>query len=568
MESRAAVVALEGIESSVAALAVCVRGAAGEVAPAGGDPAGVDPVGLDPLRDQADAFLDGLAEVGRMEARLAALKVHLAAGYAAAAEALAAPAKSPQEHTAQEMAVTAEVACVLTVSERTAGALLCEARTLTAGLPLTLAALQAGTISWQHARILCDETANLVPAAAAALEVHFLDPDAVNPARGCPAGELVPGRFRAKARAWRERHHPVSIEARHTKSAADRRLEYVPDRDGMAWLSAYLPADTAAGIWDRATTAARALQGPAEPRTLTQLRVDVAAAWQLGAGNAVDGTGGVDGANRAPAGSGRAGAGRAGDVPSPAAQVLVTVPVFSLLGLTEEPAMLDGYGPIPPSMARRLVADGAASIRRVLTDPRDGAPLEIGRSTYRIPTTLRQWLRLRDGRCPFPGCNNPSLDNDADHLLAWADGGGTGISNLGQPCRRHHRLKHTTTWTPVNATRDEPPGWISPTGRSYPSEQQDWEPPHWPDLTRPADEDHAREDHASEPPHWLAVRLPDWPDHAGEDPDSEPHNWPDWPEWWEWPESPDVSASPGSFGDAEPPLPVDPLPDWAFFTAA
>ena len=40
--------------------------------------------------------------------------------------------------------------------------------------------------------------------------------------------------------------------------------------------------------------------------------------------------------------------------------------------------MLDGYGPIPPSMARRLVADGADSFHRVLVDPRDGAPLEIG----------------------------------------------------------------------------------------------------------------------------------------------------------------------------------------------
>ena len=304
MESRAAVGALEGIESSVAALAVSLRpvtgscGASLDVAPAAGEPAGGDP-----LRDRADAFLDGLAEVARTEARLAALKVHLAAGYAAAAEALAAPARSPQEHTAQEMAVTAEVACVLTVSERTAAALLCEARTLTGGLPLTLAALQAGSISWQHARILCDETANLDPGAAAALEGHFLDPAAVNPARGCLAGELVPGRFRAKARTWRERHHPVSIETRHTRSVADRRLDYVPDRDGMAWLSAYLPADTAAGIWDRATTAARALQGPTESRTLTQLRADVAAAWQLGAGNAVDGTGSVDG-TVSPAGPG------------------------------------------------------------------------------------------------------------------------------------------------------------------------------------------------------------------------------------------------------------------------
>jgi hypothetical protein len=94
---------------------------------------------------------------------------------------------------------------------------------------------------------MCDETDGLEPDAAAALEAHFLDPDAPSPARGCPAGELTPGRFRAKARYWRERHHPVGIEARHAKCAKDRRLEYVPDRDGMAWLSAYLPADQAAG---------------------------------------------------------------------------------------------------------------------------------------------------------------------------------------------------------------------------------------------------------------------------------------------------------------------------------
>jgi hypothetical protein len=168
------------------------------------------------------------------------------------------------------------------------------------------------------------------------------------------------------------------------------------------------------------------------------------------------------------------------EVPSPAAQVLITVPVFSLLGLTEEPAMLDRYGPVPPSVARALVADGASSFLRVLIDPRDGAPLEIGRTSYRIPLALRHWLRLRDGKCPFPGCSNHSLDNDADHLLAWAHGGTTGISNLGQPCPKHHRLKHSTAWTPAGAGVNDPPGWTSPTGRHYPSEQPDWEPPRWP----------------------------------------------------------------------------------------
>jgi hypothetical protein len=440
-----------------------------------------------------------------MEARTAALKVRLTETFVVATRALASPAASPREQSAMEMGLVAELACVLTVSERTAGAFLQESRQLSTVLPLTLGALQAGTISWQHARIMVDETTGVHAAAAAAVEAHFLDPDAVNAARGCPAGELVPSRFRAKARSWRERHHPASIEKRHQTSVQDRRLAYTPDRDGMAWLSAYLPADAASSIWHRTTAAARALQGPDEQRNLSQLRAYTAAAWLL--------------------------AGVAEGVPSPKAQVLVTVPVFSLLGATEEPAILDGYGPIPPSMVRQLVADGATSFHRVLADPGTGAPLEIGRTSYRIPAAMRQWLRLRDGKCPFPGCNNQSLDTEADHVLAWDEGGVTGISNLGQPCRKHHRLRHTTGWKPLDASRDAPPGWVAPSGRRYRSEGYDWEPP------------------------WRPQGIP-WP------PDAElghPGGRTD--------HTPDATDHTSDF-DLPAGLPADPLPDWEMWVAA
>jgi hypothetical protein len=255
----------------------------------------------------------------------------------------------------------------------------------------------------------------------------------------------------------------------------------------------------------------------------------VASGWLLTAGAGVDG---------AAAGSPPTGSAPVGDVPSPRAQVLVTVPVFSLLGQTDEPAILDGYGPIPPSMARRLVADGATSFLRVLTDPRDGAPLEIERTSYRLTKPMRQWLRLRDARCTFPNCNNHSLDNDADHILAWADGGATGITNLGQTCPKHHRLKHTTAWKPVGATPESPPGWISPAGRSYPAEQQDWEPPTWPEP----------------PPGQEWQWLPDWFDRRPEP--SEP------------PDDLDGVESTMAFDGVEPPLPVDPWPYWSSSTAA
>jgi hypothetical protein len=229
-------------------------------------------------------------------------------------------------------------------------------------------------------------------------------------------------------------------------------------------------------------------------------------------------------------------------VPSPTAQVLVTVPVFSLLGLSEEPATLDGYGPIPPSMARRLVADGATSFLRVLTDPRDGAPLEIGRTSYRLTKPMRQWLRLRDAKCTFPNCNNHSLDNDADHILAWADGGTTGAANLGQPCPKHHRLKHNTQWRPVGATRDTPPGWISPKGRSYPAEYQDWEPPTWPEP----------------PPGQDLLELDSYAGLGGYQ----------CPEPSEPPDHPDDIGSLMAFDGPEPPLPADPWPYWSSSTAA
>ena len=116
---------------------------------------------------------------------------------------------------------------------------------------------------------MVEEAAALVPAVAAALEAHFLDPEAPNPARGAAPGELVPYRFRYKARAWRERHHPESLEKRHARGVADRRVEHRPDQDGMAWFSAYLPADTASAMWNRTTAVARGMQGLAEPRTLS-----------------------------------------------------------------------------------------------------------------------------------------------------------------------------------------------------------------------------------------------------------------------------------------------------------
>ncbi|MGF9649777.1 DUF222 domain-containing protein [Pseudarthrobacter oxydans] len=538
METNPAVVQAEAaVVAAVAAFMAALAG--GDTAVSGAADPGSAVESDDPLQRVADGALDVLAAVARSEAKLAAMKAQAVAVFTEATKALNAPVSSPYEATAQDRSLVAEVGCVLAIGDRAAGALLADSHALTTFLPGTLSALQAGTMSWAHARAMVDQTASLDPAGAAALEAHFLDPDTPGPAAAARIGEMPAYRFKAKARQWRERHHPESLEKRHARSVADRRVEFWPDNDGMGWIAACLPADQASAIWDRLTTISREMQGPDEPRTLTQLRADNFASGLLNSGAGIN-------AGNSPGG----GEGTAPGRSSIRAQVLVTVPVFSLLGLTDEPAMLDGSGPIPASMARNLVANEAGSFYRVLVDPRDGAPLEIGRTSYRLTKAMRNWLRLRDGKCPFPGCSNNSLDNEADHILAWHKGGTTGISNLGQPCPKHHKLRHTSGWKPTPATKNEPPGWISPSSRHYKSEHQDWEPPHWPEWIEELWDASLQAD--SEP---SALYVPGYfalPENLDRQEDPDPPEDPDLPDF-------DVPEDPGPSEDE---LPKDPFPEW------
>ncbi|MGN7150636.1 DUF222 domain-containing protein [Arthrobacter sp. SAFR-179] len=476
---------LEGVHSSVAALDALDCEDAFLAAGVGVG------AGVDVLQRRYELRLERLEVTRRLKAQLAAVEARDAVECVGFQQALLAPDAPVHERTFAEMSAVEEIAGVLTISSGAAGAFVEQSRRVCA-LPPVLEALAAGDLSWQHAKIVADETEGLTPDGAAALVAHFFDPDAPNPARGAPPGELVPSRFRTKVRSWRERHHPETLEKRHAKGVADRRMEYTPDRDGMAWISLHLPGDTACAIWNRTTATARGLQGPNEPRTITQLRPDIAASLLLGtgtpareaaAGEAAGRTGDAAGTGAdSVSGTGSAAGSNSdiGRVPTPRADVLVMVPAFSLLGQTDEPAVLDGFGPIPASMARKLVADGAESFYRVLVDPRDGAPLEIGRQRYRLTETIKQWIRMRDGKCTFPGCSNHTPDNDTDHLTAWENGGTTGTNNLAQLCPKHHRLKHARPWIPDPATHNGPPGWTSPTGRHYKPEHPDPEPTHWP----------------------------------------------------------------------------------------
>ena len=101
------------------------------------------------------------------------------------------------------------------------------------------------------------------------------------------------------------------------------------------------------------------MQGPDEPRTLTQIRADEFSKAILTSGTsrrsgdsssvrAGTSAGNGDGASPGEVAGNDDGAGARTD-PAPSsmirAHVLVTVPVLSLMGVTDEPAMLEGFGP-------------------------------------------------------------------------------------------------------------------------------------------------------------------------------------------------------------------------------
>jgi hypothetical protein len=75
-----------------------------------------------------------------------------------------------------------------------------------------------------------------------------------------------------------------------------------------------------------------------------------------------------------------------------------------------------------------------------IVEGKDGEPLNIGRKTRAIPEPIRRALVARDRGCRFPGCDRTRTEGH--HVIHWADGGETKLSNLLSLCCFHHMLHH------------------------------------------------------------------------------------------------------------------------------
>jgi Domain of unknown function (DUF222)/HNH endonuclease len=104
---------------------------------------------------------------------------------------------------------------------------------------------------------------------------------------------------------------------------------------------------------------------------------------------------------------------------------------------------LENGQPLGMEAVRRTACD---AVLEVLLVGAAGEPLGAGRSRRVVSGALRRALAARDGGCRFPGCDRPPGWTDAHHLVHWAEGGETALSNTALLCRPHHRRAHEEGW--------------------------------------------------------------------------------------------------------------------------
>jgi hypothetical protein len=367
--------------------------------------------------------------------------------------------------------VTHEVACALHVSAGVARARIELALTLAERLPATRAAFARGDIDWVRAVVIAEATGPLPVQAARAVEEQVLP----------RAPEQTPGQLRRALQRAVIAADPNAAEARLEAAKTERKVVQCEQPDGMAGLWALLPADGARTVMVGLTALAHAAKTDGDTRTVDQRRADAL----------VDVFANILDQPTLPAT-------RLGRP-----HVLVTVPFATLARWTQDPGLLDGYGPIPATMARDIAANG--TWRCAVTDDQHGTVIGIGHRTYTpTPTNtpgtpgtpgtpsgrhgeagyqpsagLARLITQRDQRCRFPGCAQPAHRCDLDHRRPWPTGP-TCDCNIDGLCRPHHRAKTFGGWRaqPSDHPHDPPATltWTSPTGREYPDYPADTQP--------------------------------------------------------------------------------------------
>ncbi|WP_375478557.1 DUF222 domain-containing protein [uncultured Jatrophihabitans sp.] len=421
--------------------------------------------------------IDRIRLLEQLKAAAAAAQARETAAFADSQRAAQLADGVPAERASR--GVAAQVALARRVSPYRAQRELGWARILTAELPATFAALQAGQTTEWRAMIIARETGWLSREHRAQLDAQ-LAPD---------LPRLGDRRVEAEAKKLAYRLDPHGYVDRLRTVADERRVTLRPAPDTMTRLTTLLPVKQGVAAYASLTRAADTLIGQGDPRTRGQVMADTLVERVTGQTTAdtvpveinliiTDQTLFGDGEHPAEHPREHPRTDSAG--PRQAAG-------------PDEPGVLIGHGPIPAPIARDLALDPEGAprwIRRLYTAP-DSGQLIAMESRRRLFTTAQQlFVRLRDhGNCRTPWCDAPI--RHTDHIHPAEHGGPTSIHNGQGACAACNYAKQAPGWT----ARTSPAGAgagagdqvtiTTPTGHQYQSHPPD--PPGTANQRRPTE---------------------------------------------------------------------------------
>ena len=406
------------------------------------------------------------------------------------------PSRADSMYSGVDDSEREEIATALRMSGSTAQGRIDVARTLTQYLPGATAALAIGDISPAHANVIARESAQLIRQGVAPEVLKLIEDEAI-----AHAEFHTPAQVANKVRSCIAMFAPEQFEAAVVEEKSTRRVSCYPNANGMATIVAFLPAADAQTIMLAIDRLAYKTNGVAKEKLRKfqeksgyRMRANSSAPFPsqpdfISAENGADLNTGADSnvgavpsfnltdfsadlmdpmdAHRADAMTAIA----ALFLETNEDQVMnhgrpitvnLTIDLPTLLGLSENPGQLSGYGAIPATVARELAADG--KWRKFITDPTTGNLLDFGRESYLPPQALRDFLLARDRTCRFPGCRRSGIKGEIDHAIPWEEGGETSPKNLGLLCKRHHQLKTHGGWK-LESFEDGSCEWTSPLGK-------------------------------------------------------------------------------------------------------
>ena len=304
-------------------------------------------------------------------------------------------------------------------------------------------ALREGALSLHRALQVVSETGLLPDADVESVEGAVLAPS--RDGQSLPQRTFVTRLRRAVASV----DHRGSAE-RHEHSRSRRGVFGRLTDDGMGSLTLVAPGDVVAAVLDRLDTAARARRGAGDPRSLDQLRCDLAGHTLL--------EGPLDGGSSAT-------------VDAPATAWLV-VPFEVATGGSDAACELPGHGWVTARHARDVMTRPGSVWRTLAVDIRTGRALGAPTDSYRPTLEMVEHVRAVDGVCRGPGCEVPAGRCDLDHEVPWPIGA-TEVGNLRSKERFHHNVKTAGIWR-SEPVEDDGLEWTTVAGRRYVTRPKDW----------------------------------------------------------------------------------------------